>query len=418
MSATWSRRVLCVVCTLSAILNSVSAKSCEHAYNALQTDVHNERLRAMTNPIQDAALLVYRESPGDKDAVGFAHRLLRTHDNFTETCYDHHWTDSLTHKLCASFLKWREWLVRKCGAGPDSPGEGRWHGAGTSMQCMCSDLDALLHACAHHVLPWATDEGFCDNLKPECAHAHPFAGLCRLHHSARTAIAARRRPATPTSAVIHNTEPKHCTWKKLKKAQAASQQHAGVHARLAEQKTRRPARANSSVGATWNSSWNSSATQPVLFVSALVSVTQRVHPSMGVHFDPRMCATYKAAGLRVCTISNLTAVARLIAWWAPGCEIVRQSESPCDIQIGWTPSIVRVYYDTPDRRAAFFDPRGRATRVVLRNGTESQGQWKVDMFRAAVLEYAHEVETVCAQRRRRPDIDIHDGMHEWLSCDR
>jgi hypothetical protein len=153
-----------------------NAKSCEHAYNTLQRTIHDDRLTAMTDPIQDTALLLYKESPGDTDAIHFAHRLLRTHDNFTSTCYDHHWLDSLAHKLCAAFLRWREWLSQKCSTVYRL-------GAGTSVKCLCIAIDPLLHACSHHVLPWAKDEIFCSRLHTAaCTHAHPFAGLCRLHH--------------------------------------------------------------------------------------------------------------------------------------------------------------------------------------------------------------------------------------------
>jgi hypothetical protein len=424
----------------------VTAKSCEHAYNGLQRTLHEERLRVMTDPIQDTALLLFRESPTDIDAVQFAHRLLRTHDNFTNACYDHHWLDSLSHKLCASFSRWREWIRTKCTEhGHSTTLHDTTRGntlltrkssstAGASVRCLCKSLEPLLHACAHHDLPWATDELFCSQLRGTgaCGHAHPFAGLCRLYHVQPTH--ASGMPLV--SSVVHNTLPKHTSWKNMRKKQETIRHNINLHSRLMQKTSIGVLHTREhSISNSWSNQTDSSKSMLrnashvkvgyELFIGALVRRGHHERHRTGALFDPRLCTKYETSGLRICALSNLTAMTRVFDWWAPNCmhiitranvDMSKEIEShKCDIIVGWMPSIIRVYQNTPTAISTFIDPLNQATS--LRIQTESV------TTQAALKEYAHEVALVCTSLKATPHRpDRLDALpivlkHKWFACD-
>jgi hypothetical protein len=406
------RRVLVFVifCFVYAL-----AKSCENAYNTLQRRIHDDRLRVMTDPIQDAAVLLSKESPGDPDALRFAHRLLRTHDNFTDICYDHHWLDSLAHKLCASFLRWKHWLDLKCEDVGNSA-----IGPGASVRCLCTGRRQLLYACSHHVLPWAQDESFCDQLIDQysthwndCGHVHPFAGLCRMHGKKKPRGAKNQ---TITSATRHTTQPKHSCWSSSRKSRESVRVHTNIHDRIMEKQSRnrRSSRTRQIGGLLRESATKSNSS--ALYIGTLTLQTGHIRHGLGALFDPRLCDKYVTAGLRVCVTSGLPAMEQMLQWWAPGCRyfVDEGPQSNCDIQVGWIPSILRIYYNTPYASALFVDPRIRATRVSLRTDPQ-QAAWKLQSFKSAILEYTHETNTTCQLAGSKPNTTYHPDILSMLS---
>lgn len=196
-----------------ALAGSVTAPHCaENGMNQMQTQYHLRKLQRYLEPISDTAVLLVRQGAqggGNQSMLHFAARLMRVHDAFEATCHDHHWEEALTHKLCASFIRWQPALETQCqGRGVTSWGEG----------CVCAGLSTLLRDCRHHVLPWAADSGFCAELRQEgCLHTHPVGGLCKP-------VVRRHHPSPWRSTHHHHrTKPKHKTWRRHAATQKTKQ---------------------------------------------------------------------------------------------------------------------------------------------------------------------------------------------------
>ena len=118
-------------------------------------------------------------------------------------------------------------------------------------------------------------------------------------------------------------------------------------------------------------------------------------------------------------------MARAFYSWAPNCMYIITRENvnmskdieshKCDIIVGWMPSIIRIYQNTPTAISTFIDPLNQPTR--LRIQTESV------TTHAALKEHAHEFALVCTSLKATPHRpDRLDALpivlkHKWFACD-
>jgi hypothetical protein len=193
-----------LMCALLLACTVAGSRLCEGAYNAVQRELHQERIRRVLDPIQDGALMLSMESSAPADIL-LAHRLIRVHDNYTAACHHHQWQNSLTHKLCASLIRWHPHLQTGCGSDYNT---GRFYG------CVCTGLSVVIEACRAHVRPY--DEQLCEQLRlRECTDVHPMGGLC--------ARARRTRSTVQGPHAEFRTEDKHNSWEHSRARQEAVQ---------------------------------------------------------------------------------------------------------------------------------------------------------------------------------------------------
>ena len=412
-------RTLCYALLLVWVVPLCWTRSCEHTHNEVQRRQHELRLRRFLDPIQDTAVLLSREvsQSAHPEALHFAHRLLRVHDNFTAACFDHHWFESLNHKLCASFLRWEPWLAVKCHA------KARYTGVGSLEDCLCAGMSELLHACRHHVVAWAPDERFCDTLlRPptrrastcECEHSHPFGGLCAMLHTS----AVDRPPATPhtpTSAQLHRTSGKHASWKRLANKVSATRFHENSLHKLAQQ--------NRTIKRGGRREPVAPRANTTLYLGSLTRLRRhgggrdRLKHSAQLdqfdHFDHLKCDKYTEQELRLCAPRSRPALIDVLAWWAPRCQISQVdteniatsvSTEECHVLISWLPDVLRAYHNSQTAYSIFRDPTNLVTRLVPTTDTT---------FAEASREYTHAVSTTC--RRWSTGHKILP-RNEWFDC--
>lgn len=204
-------------------LSSVVAKfqgpdSCDWGHlNLVQQEYHKRHLKQILDPVTDTAVLLARQGAsggGNSSMLGFAARLMRVHDQLEESCHDHHWEEALSHKICASYIRWEPQLRLECRV-TNQHIQGTLHRI-WGQHCFCVGLEPLLHDCRHHVLPWAHDSHTCEHiLKADCKHTHPLGGLCAYRTKlTRTRMARKNRMKWQSTHFRHNTKPKHSAWKK------------------------------------------------------------------------------------------------------------------------------------------------------------------------------------------------------------
>lgn len=202
---------LCVLFVGSAL----SSPACNIGDHPVQQEYHERSLQRILAPVTDTAILLARQgasSGSNASMLALAARLMRVHDRFQASCHDHHWEESLTHKLCASFIRWESTLLATCALNHrHQPGSHTTWGT----DCICTELQTLIHDCRHHVLPWRGDAELCRHLvNRECEHTHPFGGLCHLGER-RAQLKASRRERTRwlSNHKKHGTKSKHADWK-------------------------------------------------------------------------------------------------------------------------------------------------------------------------------------------------------------
>ena len=428
-------RCSCVLCVLACVC---SGRSCEANYNDFLHSRHSHRLMQFLGPIQDTALLLHRENPNDVDLAKFAHRLVRVYDNFTSTCFDHHWLHALNHKLCASFVRWEEWIHQQCtsvkGTSP-----------GNSVRCLCTGIDTLLLTCKHHVLVWANDGDFCGLLDDDCSFTHPFAGMCALLHRDRVGKVVDQLQPTgehQSSSSFHNTVPKHTNWNSWHRKQKVERAHENVQDRLSKaRKTTAPA-SNYTNRASLNNDTvmntyaytdehisETQRTLEPLYIGALVHLHRhRRHEDLR-YFEREKCGFYSEMGVRVCVLDD--ALMGVLEVWAPKCistvgkyaspSVLRshlENSDDCDIQIGWMPSVLRVYRtnvvgESTSGNSVFRDPGMHAIQLIVRSNSTLY-----EAFKPATVEYKKKVNATCEHWRTEQVIGYKGYKSDWFECEK
>lgn len=219
-----------------------------HAMNFAQRQLHSQELKQILNPVKDSAVLLVRhgvKGGTNESMLALASRLMRVHGQFQKSCHDHHWEEALTHKLCASFIRWQRTLEAECDYtnfndhlnnfnDPPSTSSTSSTPRPRGLDCMCTSLARLIHDCRHHVLPWSHElkasgpSTVCERLREaNCEHAHPMGGLCR-HQQARHTRKLERQAAKARAKFVsshqrHKTRSKHKHWQEHASVQAMHQ---------------------------------------------------------------------------------------------------------------------------------------------------------------------------------------------------
>ena len=200
-------------CFVPAMAKLQSAQECDWTHmNPIQQEYHQRHLKQMLDPVRDSAILLARQGAsggGNSSILQFASRLMRVHDALESSCHDHHWEEVLSHKICASYIRWQSTLEAECHAE-------HHHVKAWGHSCICLGLQQLIIDCRHHVLPWAHDSHTCEHiLNADCRHTHPLGGLC-AHRSrlTRKRLTRKQRIKWKSSHSKHNTQAKHTAWSK------------------------------------------------------------------------------------------------------------------------------------------------------------------------------------------------------------
>lgn len=215
---------------LTRFIALAAAATCELPHmNPMQHQYHERHIRHILDPVADSAILLARQA-SNTSVLAFAARLLRVHDQFESTCHDHHWEESLTHKLCASFIRHNQSIGAHCHKSDTLKSQNRPWG----YACTCAGLHKILHDCRHHVLPWARDSSTCDHITVnDCSHAHPFGGLCSYRHKLlERHLHRRQRQRWRSTHSQHNTQPKHRAWTQHSSAQKSAETAQGIMDRI------------------------------------------------------------------------------------------------------------------------------------------------------------------------------------------
>ena len=175
--------------------------------------------------------------------VRFAHALLKLHDDFGDSCYDHEWAESLAHKLCATYVEFETALQALCTASTTIPPKPVSAAQNEAERCVCMHMQ-IERSCHNHVVPWTQEHGVCTGILEDaaCAKLSPLAGLCAHHermHRQRTVPLLQQQAASLQFAhTRHATQTKHSGWRAQGKAERRARWHRHTQQRLGMSKSR------------------------------------------------------------------------------------------------------------------------------------------------------------------------------------
>ena len=191
-------------------------------------------LDEILHPVEAAAVSLAELTPEETSAsvrVDLAHKLIRAHDRFADSCYDHQFVYSLTHKICAAYVRHQDALKAWCQS-TKTPHP--------TAECICVAFGSIVRACRNHVVPWSHDSEICPVVMQKCPQTHPFAGLC-AHEMERLQTASRDRlPHKALSHDRHGTTIKHSSWAQKNKADEQLRHTASLQHKLRSAKAREP----------------------------------------------------------------------------------------------------------------------------------------------------------------------------------
>ena len=204
-------RVCILIVLMVCSAATVPRRKCWHhaSVPGMLVDKELEWIQVALMPIERAAVELSQLPASNQCRIDMAHKLLRVHDRFEATCYDHEWDHSLAHKLCAVYVRHS-----------DEFGElGNLTGYPIA-RCLSIQHKVIRKACREHVTPWTPEHTVCSTIlrHAECRERHPLAGMC-THRTAAGAPAAE--PARFAHSQ-HGTQQKHSGWRSKTKADAAS----------------------------------------------------------------------------------------------------------------------------------------------------------------------------------------------------
>jgi hypothetical protein len=161
-------------------------------------------------PINRAAVQLHRLSPTDVTPavrLQLAHRMMRIHDRFEDTCYDHEWEDALAHKLCATHVRHAAAFDMLAAIAADTGALSNFTAQTRSVaRCLTMQLDRVRRACHNHVTPWTPEHTMCDDVLADraCRWISPFAGMCdhrlRVHYGRANRWRTRSTAQTGSTA--------------------------------------------------------------------------------------------------------------------------------------------------------------------------------------------------------------------------
>jgi hypothetical protein len=271
--------------------------------------VHHEEdegiRKQIIEPILNSAILISRDITLPLELrFEFAHRLMRIYDKFSHDCIDSGWKHAVAHKLCATFIRWDDLILKQERLTRDSA-------------CSLSAVVHLLRACRSHVEPWAHDADYCQAIPEHCADKNPFWGACRLW---RTKTRSLRYGNEISSHQRHDTKHKHNSHGIREKIDGHERTRSHMADRL---------RHSSSSSASINKSDESR-------IVRIAILYDKAHRS----WDIRKCAARL-----VCAPRNMTALVKLWKQWLPECDIrivdkpyvLRIINGECAALISWSP---------------------------------------------------------------------------------
>ena len=352
---------------LAVVLAATACDSHPMAYHQQMADAARQRAVAS---VLNSAVLLSRSTLADELRVDFAHRLLRVHDAFAADCVDSEWRDALVHKLCASYLRWEQPLMRAVVLPLDR-----------DTTCALHGVPAIVHACRAHVSPAAPDVGYCPSLPDACADRAPLWGVC-------SSVRRGRATTQPTSRshVRHKTRKKHASHEHSRRVaeHARTRQRMSDHlqsivARSAAQRAKRPPRAERAKRAPRASeARRSGATPAAASVSVLYSRTTGAWDLARCSVDGRVVCLPRDSG----ALGDLREATRA---WLRGCHVVVRPEAPVELLMTGACGAVVVW--PPDAEAVVRDPCRGITPVApaaLRDACATLGarpsatRWVVD----------------------------------------
>lgn len=224
---------LCFVIA-SALCNRVS-RNYQHTIPAIRQADHDLAMHELA-PFASTARMLFEHRPELSSTlqVDFAHALLHMNHRFARGPRDHTWETTIAHFACEAVIDAEEELVSACTR----------H---VKLECTCGGLTSLLRACHNHVIPWTSDEVFCDDVlnATRCGHPHFLHRICASSRHRHKHL--RSRKPSPTLLMHeHGASPKHRSWyhhtkdhehKQFEidiahKMQRAHQQQAHEHAKM------------------------------------------------------------------------------------------------------------------------------------------------------------------------------------------
>lgn len=198
-------------------------------------------------PINRAAVQLHRLSPTDVTPavrLQLAHRMMRIHDRFEDTCYDHEWEDALAHKLCATHVRHAAAFDMLAAIAADTGALSNFTAQTRSVaRCLTMQLDRVRRACHNHVTPWTPEHTMCDDVLADraCRWISPFAGMCdhrlRVHYGR-----ANRKMRQPLAHQVHGTDRKHSGWSTQRRAEESERRHREFRTKMGREHPRRASR--------------------------------------------------------------------------------------------------------------------------------------------------------------------------------
>jgi hypothetical protein len=304
------------VCML-VIIRLVSCNQCITDTFAVHREEAEIQRRRVLEPLLNSAVLLSRDLllPAVL-RIDLAHRFMRIHDRFSKDCIDSGWKHALSHKICATYLRWKPFLNVS---------------GSMSTYCVSFSLSLLLNACQSHVEPWGLDSGYCQSLPDKCADRTPFWGACDVwgHNISKR---SKLYGNSQDSHSRHRTKTKHHSHRERERVDG--------HARFRNHMADRLHHATESkFKNTRNASFHTARpTHVVTRVKVAVLYDRSVK-----HWDLRKCAD---AGRIICIPRASPALRRIVQSWLPECEIRTYGSAPlfgvvsaqCGAFITWAPS--------------------------------------------------------------------------------